>query len=152
MKSNEITSLIVVGVIFLLLGAFSGHYLFPKEVEKIVFKDKIVEVEKECPIQEACPICEECKDVKCPSCKTEIKQICNPDTPNEQLTKEYVTDPEQLKHTQTRTLSVTCESFKVREEKAGRLNGTCWLGKRTMVHYEPERNGNQCTIISTSGC
>jgi len=103
-----------------------------------------------CPEQTVCEVCEECKESK--SCSKEVCKEILQTTPNEQLTKDNLEDKEVIKHARVQTVFLTCDEWKDRETKNERLDGDCWLGKRTIVKLEPRMNGNTCAILSTSGC
>jgi len=154
MKSNYTWLWIVCLVVVLLAGMGIGKYFFPNTVIKNVPGD--------------CKVCDACV---CPDCPVENASICvyNSDTcgvntvtvkdkvcpgegsPSDQLKKAYINDTEVLKHSRVQNLFVSCDSFRDRETKAGRLVNDCWNGKRTIV--ETKTTGtNRCAVLTTSGC
>ena len=139
-------------MVALIIGLIIGLGISPKQ-ECDVCKPQEQCVQEPC-IQEPCiqetcvptVIEKECEDIEC-----NCENTCNTNTPNEQLIEDKISESDK-KNARVQTVFLTCEEWDDREIEADRLDGVCWQGKRTIIDLVPIRNGNQCKILSVSGC
>jgi hypothetical protein len=158
---NNYTIAIVLAIVFLIVGMFLGSYLFKQTITEKV------NVPGECQTCDVCtipeptetPICvydeETCAGVTKTVTVEKIveKNTCKgPESPNQALINQYVTDTALQKRTFAFNYMISCDKYKERETREGRLIGNCWNNKRTIVQFVPLKDNTSCTVLSRVGC
>lgn len=145
---------VLIAIVALLIGGAVGYALVPEKQCEVKTCDPCIQ--QPC-IQEPC-FQEPCIQKPCSStveesdCECNCENTCSTNTPNEQIIEDNELTEEETKHARVQTVFLTCEEWEDREIEVDRLEGDCWKDKRKIVDLVPIRNGNQCKILSISGC